>query len=444
MLPTGKVEVVTGSSAHGQGHETAWSQIVADKLGRAVRGHPGAARRHPGLAQGHGHLRLPLADRRRHRPRRGLRQGDRQGQADRRAHAGGQRERHRVRRTAGFTCAGTRSRARTIQEIALATFAAHDLPDGVEPSLDSDATYDPDNFSFPHGTHLCAIEVDTETGRVDDPLVRGRGRRRQGDQPADRRGPGARRPGPGHRAGAVRGGRLRRRRQPDHHHPGRLPGAVRRRPAALHDRPDRDAGHHQPARRQGRRRGGHDRVHAGGGQRDRRRAAADGHRRRRDAVHAGAGLAGHPVPRAIPARDRTEAGNDPGEVRLRQPGSVDEAVRALADGGEDAKVIAGGQSLLPLLRLRLAYPDLLVDLGGLGGAARRPRRGRDAVDRRAHHASTRRSATRSSPSTAGCSPRRPALSPTRPSATAARSAGPWPTPTRPGTCPRWRRRWTPR
>ena len=33
MLPTGKVEVVTGSSAHGQGHETAWSQIVADQLG---------------------------------------------------------------------------------------------------------------------------------------------------------------------------------------------------------------------------------------------------------------------------------------------------------------------------------------------------------------------------------------------------------------------------
>jgi carbon-monoxide dehydrogenase large subunit len=49
-------------------------------------------------------------------------------------------------------------------EVALATFAAHDLPDGVEPSLDSDATFDPENFSFPHGTHLCAVEVDTETG----------------------------------------------------------------------------------------------------------------------------------------------------------------------------------------------------------------------------------------------------------------------------------------
>jgi aerobic carbon-monoxide dehydrogenase medium subunit len=48
-----------------------------------------------------------------------------------------------------------------------------------------------------------------------------------------------------------------------------------------------------------------------------------------------------------------------------KPATLDEAVGALADGGEDAKVIAGGQSLMPLLRLRLAYPDLLVDVGGL-------------------------------------------------------------------------------
>jgi carbon-monoxide dehydrogenase medium subunit len=46
--------------------------------------------------------------------------------------------------------------------------------------------------------------------------------------------------------------------------------------------------------------------------------------------------------------------------------SAGDAVRALSEGGEDAKVIAGGQSLLPLLRLRLAYPELLVDVGGLG------------------------------------------------------------------------------
>jgi len=55
----------------------------------------------------------------------------------------------------------------------------------------------------------------------------------------------------------------------------------------------------------------------------------------------------------------------PAKFDYVRPGSVDEAVRALADGGEDAKIIAGGQSLLPLLRLRLAYPELLVDLAGL-------------------------------------------------------------------------------
>jgi len=56
----------------------------------------------------------------------------------------------------------------------------------------------------------------------------------------------------------------------------------------------------------------------------------------------------------------------PAKFDYTKPGSLDEAVRALADGGEDTKVIAGGQSLLPLLRLRLSFPDLLVDVGGLG------------------------------------------------------------------------------
>ena len=55
----------------------------------------------------------------------------------------------------------------------------------------------------------------------------------------------------------------------------------------------------------------------------------------------------------------------PGWFEYTRPGSVDEAIRALGEGGEDAKVIAGGQSLLPLMRLRLAAPELLVDVGGL-------------------------------------------------------------------------------
>jgi len=48
-----------------------------------------------------------------------------------------------------------------------------------------------------------------------------------------------------------------------------------------------------------------------------------------------------------------------------RPGSVDEAVSALTEHGDEAKVLAGGQSLIPLLRLRLAYPSVLVDVGRL-------------------------------------------------------------------------------
>jgi carbon-monoxide dehydrogenase medium subunit len=55
----------------------------------------------------------------------------------------------------------------------------------------------------------------------------------------------------------------------------------------------------------------------------------------------------------------------PAKFDYVRPSSIADAVTALADGGEDAKVIAGGQSLLPLLRLRLAYPELLVDVGAL-------------------------------------------------------------------------------
>jgi CO/xanthine dehydrogenase FAD-binding subunit len=119
----------------------------------------------------------------------------------------------------------------------------------------------------------------------------------------------------------------------------------------------------------------------------------------------------------------------PAKFDYVRPASLAEAVSALADGGEDAKIIAGGQSLLPLLRLRMAYPELLVDVGGLGEL-------RGVTD--AGDALLIWSTTRWWPSTAGCSRRPPARSPTPPSATAARSAGPWRTPTRPVTCPPWR------
>ena len=51
--------------------------------------------------------------------------------------------------------------------LAFAAFTAHNLPDGLEPNLEAQYTYDPPNFSWPFGTHICVLEIDVETGKVD-------------------------------------------------------------------------------------------------------------------------------------------------------------------------------------------------------------------------------------------------------------------------------------
>ncbi len=55
----------------------------------------------------------------------------------------------------------------------------------------------------------------------------------------------------------------------------------------------------------------------------------------------------------------------PAKFDYVKPSSVEEAVQALQQGGDDAKILAGGQSLLPVLRLRMAAPSVLIDLGGI-------------------------------------------------------------------------------
>jgi carbon-monoxide dehydrogenase large subunit len=164
MLPTGKVEVVTGTSPHGQGHETAWSQIVADRLGVPFEDvevlHGDTAISHKGLDT-YGSRSLVVGG------EAVVRAADKVIEKAKPVAA------HLLEASvddlefsAGrFAVKGT-DKGLTIQEIALASFAAHNLPDGIEPGLDSDATFDPVNFSFPHGTHLCAMEVDTETGEA--------------------------------------------------------------------------------------------------------------------------------------------------------------------------------------------------------------------------------------------------------------------------------------
>ena len=164
MLPTGKVEVVTGTSPHGQGHETVWSQIVADKLGvpfedvEVLHGDTQIASRgldtygSRSLVVG-GQALVMAADRVIEKAK---------------PHAAHLLEAsvEDIEFSGGtFRVKGT-DNGKGMAEVVWAAFTSHDLAEGLEPTLDADATYDPVDFSFPHGTHLCAVEVDTETGHV--------------------------------------------------------------------------------------------------------------------------------------------------------------------------------------------------------------------------------------------------------------------------------------
>jgi carbon-monoxide dehydrogenase large subunit len=165
VLPSGKVEVVTGSSPHGQGHATAWAQIAADRLGvpfEDVKVLHGDTAVSPKGMDTYGSRSLAVGgialygacekviDKARRIAAHLLEAGEQD-----------------LEFTEGrFSVRGVSEEGRTLQEVVTAAFAAHDLPDGMEPSVDADATFDPENFSFPHGTHLCAAEVDTETGMV--------------------------------------------------------------------------------------------------------------------------------------------------------------------------------------------------------------------------------------------------------------------------------------
>lgn len=165
LLPTGKAEVVTGTSPHGQGHETAWSQIAADALGipyEDVDVLHGDTKVAPWGLDTYGSRSLSVGGIAVHKAAERVIEKARKVAAHLLEADEGDLEFDR----GTFRVRGSPEAAKTIQEVALAAFAAHDLPEGMEPNLSGDFTFDPENFSFPHGTHLCAAEVDTETGFV--------------------------------------------------------------------------------------------------------------------------------------------------------------------------------------------------------------------------------------------------------------------------------------
>ncbi len=168
-LPTGSVQVITGTSPHGQGHETSWAQIVADQLGCDIDAvevlHGDTSVSHAGL-DSYGSRSLAVggvalchaADKVIDKARQ-IVAHQLEVSADDLDYANGT-----------FTVKGSPDKETTVAAAAWAAFAAHDLPDGMEPGLEATATYDPPNFSWPGGAHAAVVEVDTETG--DARLVR--------------------------------------------------------------------------------------------------------------------------------------------------------------------------------------------------------------------------------------------------------------------------------
>ncbi len=166
LLPTGKVQVVTGSSPHGQGHETCWSQIVGDKFGISPDDvevlHSDTAVSPLGLdtygsrSLSVGGVAAALAADKVLVKARAIAAHQLECAEEDLEFAGG-----------SFSVRGTPSKAMTIQAVAYEAFTAHDLPDGLEPNLAEQVTWDPPNFTFPFGTHVAVVEVDTDTGKVD-------------------------------------------------------------------------------------------------------------------------------------------------------------------------------------------------------------------------------------------------------------------------------------
>ncbi len=164
-LPTGKVVAVTGTSPHGQGHETSWSQIVADALGvkfEDVEVLHGDTTISPQGLDTYGSRSLAAG---------GVALQKAADKVIAKARKIAAHELEVAEEDVEFADGALRVRgapdkSKTIGDIALSAFLAHNLPDGVEPGLEESALFDPVNNTFPSGAHICVVEVDTDTGLV--------------------------------------------------------------------------------------------------------------------------------------------------------------------------------------------------------------------------------------------------------------------------------------
>jgi len=163
---TGSVTVFTGTSPHGQGHETGFAQIVADRLGcdpaqvEVIHGDTGMGPQGLGT---YGSRSLAVG-----------------GESVVKATA---KVVDKIRKIVAhqleaapedielgdgkFSVKGSPDKGMTLAEASGAAYIPENLPEGMEPGLEETSFYDPENFVFPFGAHACVVDVDAETGKID-------------------------------------------------------------------------------------------------------------------------------------------------------------------------------------------------------------------------------------------------------------------------------------
>ncbi len=164
VQPTGKVSVYTGAHSHGQGHETTFAQVVADKFGIPMDDveivHGDTEQVAFGMGT-YGSRSLAVG-----------------GSAivksiDKILEKGAKIAAHKLEASAEdlefaegkWTVKGT-DKSIGFGDVALTAYVPHDYPEGLEPGLDFSSFYDPANFTYPFGAHIAVVEVDAETGAV--------------------------------------------------------------------------------------------------------------------------------------------------------------------------------------------------------------------------------------------------------------------------------------
>ncbi len=165
IAPTGKVTVFIGESPHGQGEETTFAQVVGDQLGvpfddvEIVSGDTALTPMGWGTygsrttAVGTGAIVTACG--------RLIEKGKKIA-----AHLLEAAEQDIAFQDGRFSIRGSPDKMKTIQEVTLMATLAWNLPAGVEPGMEASAFYDPPNFVYPFGTHVCTVEVSGETGEV--------------------------------------------------------------------------------------------------------------------------------------------------------------------------------------------------------------------------------------------------------------------------------------